>query len=553
MKILPLKNDDLYDSTEDCKGPSTLILDSVEDCCFECSVFPGCVNFTYGIANKTCILLGEISPLVWDATGDCVSGGVLGTAPNPVPSLPSLMPGVCYDGDTVATMAGSSVLGCEDDCARIGACVKWTYRMNSSICSLEGGGATKSSEPGCISGSAPNGGMLPCRVGSPGVANFAECNGQGTCGNGTCACKGGYTGANCEHTPMALGNCSIHHGICYDASTPLGKGPFGIRNASTVGDCCYMCDVEAACTNFVYNTTAVTCTLLGVAPAKAAMVVGDPTCISGDATEHIILPCRDAVDCNNQGTCNSGKCNCTSGFNGPLCEFVEKAEGNCTTTAGRCITGSALFTNAIPADAADDCCYECTKHTGFMGPDGTRLGACLSFSYNSSDSTCLLFADVGVPVEAPLNPLDSACISGVGAPVPNSECSALYIQAGVKLEGGEIGSATPKSTLGGCCALCEKTPLCANYTVGGDLSCSLHNAGANATSDGSSISGSSNDHALPCREKKGKADCSGQGTCAAGVCTCPTGFSGANCEHTPSSLGGCMIDAGTCLVGTKLL
>jgi len=193
-----------------------------------------------------------------------------------------------------------------------------------------------------------------------------------------------------------------------------------------------------------------------------------------------------------------------------------------TTTAGRCITGTALFTNAIPADATDDCCYECSKHKGFVGPDGTRVGDCKSFSYNSTDSTCLLFSDIGTPVVAPLNPLDPACVSGMAAPVPASECNALYIQAGVKLEGGEIGSATSKSTLGSCCALCEKTPLCANYTfdVSG-ASCTLHNAGANVTSDGSSISGSSNDHALPCREKQAKADCSGQGTCTAGVCTCP--------------------------------
>ena len=322
---------------ENCKGPSTLILASVEDCCFECSVFPGCVNFTYGIANKTCILLGEIAPMMWDASGDCVSGGVLATAANPVPSLPSLMTGVCFDGDTVATKTGSSLLACEDACAQVGACVKWTYKSNSSTCSLEGAGATKSSDPGCISGNAPAGGMLPCRAAAltPGVANFAECSGQGTCSNGTCACKGGFTGVNCERIPTSLGNCSIHHGICYDASTPLGKdcSPgipcLGIRNASTVGDCCYMCDSEATCTNFVYNTTAGVCTLLGVVPVKSTMIVGDPTCISGDATEHIILPCRNGVDCNNQGTCNSGKCNCTTGFNGPRCEFVDKADGNC--------------------------------------------------------------------------------------------------------------------------------------------------------------------------------------------------------------------------------
>ena len=41
-------------------------------------------------------------------------------------------------------------------------------------------------------------------------------------------------------------------GLCFDTASPIAA-PFGIRNASTVKDCCYMCDQLASCGNFTYN------------------------------------------------------------------------------------------------------------------------------------------------------------------------------------------------------------------------------------------------------------------------------------------------------------
>ena len=542
--------------TEDCKQPSTLLLDTVEECCYECSVFEGCQNFSYSISNKTCVMMAAEGDKTWDPTGDCQSGGKVLAQPNPFPSLDKLMPGVCFDGDTVATTTAKSVVECEDDCAGLAACVQWTFRANQSMCDLEGSGATKSSDPGCISGTAPEGGMLPCRAAKPGVANFASCSEQGTCSNGTCSCNKGYSGANCEKTPLDMGNCTLHHGICYDTSTPM-PGFGTLLNISTVGDCCFMCDTVATCMSFVYNSSNATCTMLSALPVRADNIVGDPACISGDATEHAILPCRDDEDCNSQGSCDSGKCTCSDGFNGPRCEFVDKLEGNCTITEASCVTGSALFTAPVTVSGPDDCCYECTKHNAkveSLGAGGT--GACMSFLYNSTSKSCTMFSSPATPVAAPLDPRDPACIAGVAAPVTPSMCDAEYIQAGVKLSGSDsqIGEAIPKSSLGECCAECEKTPLCANYTLdnsdGG--SCSLFKAGADPAPDGSCISGAANSDALPCRESKDKLDCSGQGTCNNGTCSCPTGFSGSTCEKIPASLGGCTLDAGTCLAGTGI-
>lgn len=80
-----------------CTGPSTLIVDSFEDCCYECSVFQGCQNFTYSVSNKTCVLMAKEGTKTWDPTGNCQSGGKVLPQPNPAPGLDKLMPGMQLD------------------------------------------------------------------------------------------------------------------------------------------------------------------------------------------------------------------------------------------------------------------------------------------------------------------------------------------------------------------------------------------------------------------------------------------------------------------------
>eukprot|EP01051_Picozoa_sp_SAG22_P007606 SAG22_NODE_541_length_9297_cov_9.387149_4_plen_85_part_00 len=82
-----------------------------------------------------------------------------------------------------------------------------------------------------------------------------------------------------------------------------------------------MCDQLATCTNFTFNRSWVlgdnplqfppdgpdgNCVLL--ASPSVAEARYDPACISGGVAGHMILPCRDDADCNDQGTCTAGAC-----------------------------------------------------------------------------------------------------------------------------------------------------------------------------------------------------------------------------------------------------
>ena len=98
--------------------------------------------------------------------------------------------------------------------------------------------------------------------------------------------------------------------------------------------------------------------LLPSAPSKLKY---SPDCISGGIAGHMVLPCRDDSDCNDQGTCTKGNCACKAGFTGSLCQFVVRDEGNCTVTEGQCSAGDPAFTNDQPTKSLDECCYECAS------------------------------------------------------------------------------------------------------------------------------------------------------------------------------------------------
>eukprot|EP01052_Picozoa_sp_SAG31_P024679 SAG31_NODE_2116_length_6414_cov_2.444181_3_plen_611_part_00 len=374
-----------------------------------------------------------------------------------------------------------------------------------------------------------------------------DCNWNGACNNGTCSCSDDFRGPSCGLTPENYGSCNLQAGLCFDTSSPVAA-PFGIRNASAVQDCCYMCDQLASCSNFTYNKSWVfgdnpqrfppgspdgNCVLI----PSASSVSFDTSCISGGIAGHMILPCRSDKDCNDQGTCTEGNCACSPGFTGALCQFVIRDEGNCTVTEGQCSAGSPAFTNDQTTKTLDACCYQCSK-----------FSQCHAFTWNKTDSMCKMQTALGTIT------LSDECTTGISPPRGESTCNAQSLHTGVALTGGEIKPGQSAKTLGECCQLCEGLSACANFTFDlSSMSCTLHNPSATANASDTAISGSSGIGALPCRSAKGMLDCNQAGACTAdGTCVCNKGFTGPNCASAPDTVGGCVMTAGTCFTGTEV-
>jgi hypothetical protein len=147
--------------------------------------------------------------------------------------------------------------------------------------------------------------------------------------------------------------------------------------------------------------------------------------------------------------------------------------------------------------------------------------------------------------------------SGANCEHTPSSLGGCTIDAGTCLTGAKIFGSAPSDTIGDCCYLCDKqsgaTPPCTNFTYNStSKECSLFNDAAptgNTLSD-DCISGSSpGGPAVTCRDGN-KEDCSNQGTCTGGKCTCTGGFTGDKCQYTPKD--NCMIHAGQCLTGDQV-
>ena len=277
-----------------------------QDCCYECTKHAQdtpnpCRNFTYNSTSKECNLYPSVGPLSWDDA--FVSGGPLPAPPSEDHTLKNLQVGVCLSGALLVDVATPTLEKCAGVCSTYLECKNFTYKIDgSNDCSLQKSGATVTKDPTCISGAVqPSGGALPCRD----SAGKLDCSGAGSCKDGTCACDDGFSGGSCGMVPEKEGSCNVQAGLCLDSSSPLPP-PFGVRNATSIADCCYLCDQTIPpnlCQNFTFNTTTKICKLL---PSQPSLQSYDKQCISGGAGGHYPnLECRNAADCNNQGTCTN--------------------------------------------------------------------------------------------------------------------------------------------------------------------------------------------------------------------------------------------------------
>jgi hypothetical protein len=341
-------------------------------------------------------------------------------------------------------------------------CVNYTFNSTSMFCALFTANQPKMNASECISGSPPAFNItLPC-VTDP------DCN-DGTCTTGVCTCKDGFTGNYCEQGGEVAGNCSVVDNICLSGQEVTTKWTTSLtgpsKNVTSLTECCRLCTLVGQCSNYTYygpgyvtapgkwasGPWAGYCSLMTGVATKAVSTKTTP-CVSGGSQGHFVLPCQADTDCGGAGgTCAGGKCTCDAGFTGPLCGTCPSAMGSCVLNKGVRMTGRSPIFNPsanhgtappLTTPTAEDCCYECTKHSQ------DTPNPCANFTYNSSSKECSLFPTVGTMA------WDADFVSGGPlARGPSEDPSLTNLKAGVCMTGNLlIETTTP--TMAGCAGLC---------------------------------------------------------------------------------------------------
>jgi len=125
----------------------------------------------------------------------------------------------------------------------------------------------------------------------------ADCNNHGSCTDGACVCKDGWSGTHCEIDPACAGIDCGAHGSCSAGACVCTDGWSGTN-----------CEIEPACAG-------VDCGAHGSCSGGICTCTDDYT---GSHCEIAPDTCKD-IDCGKHGVCNAGKCTCTEGYSGDFC------------------------------------------------------------------------------------------------------------------------------------------------------------------------------------------------------------------------------------------
>ncbi|XP_076862387.1 tenascin-like isoform X5 [Brachyhypopomus gauderio] len=197
-------------------------------------------------------------------------------------------------------------------------------------------------------------------------------------------------------------------------------------------------------------------------------------------------------DCNDQGVCVEGRCDCFPGFSGPDCR-TSNCPGNCHDN-GKCVSG------------------QCVCDPGFIGPD-------------CSEAAC------------PRNcSLHGRCMGGVCVCEPGlsgPDCSIKACPKSCSNRGRCVsgrcvcdpGFIGPACTARTCPGNCNRKGRCVN----GKCVCETGVTGPD------------------CSERSCPGNCKNRGQCVNGKCVCETGFTGPDCSER-SCPGNCN-DKGQCVNG----
>ncbi|XP_059159686.1 G surface protein, allelic form 168-like [Physella acuta] len=338
------------------------------------------------------------------------------------------------------------------------------------------------------------------------VANTADCNDT----IGTCTCKPGWTGTNCDLDINECSNSSYcgQHEECHNLNGSAECRCVSGYQKLTPGALCQVCDA-----NHYGSNCNKTCSCNMTNTVDCDDVSGDCTCKPGwsgancntvcDAN-HYGSNCNKTCSCNMTNTVDcddvSGDCTCKPGWSGANCNTVCDANhygSNCNKTC------SCNMTNTVDCD---DVSGDCTCKPGWSGANCNTV--CDANHYGSNcNKTCS--CNMTNTVDCDDVSGDCTCKPGWSGANCNTVCDANH-----------YGSNCNKT-----CS-CNMTNTVDCDDVSGDCTCKPGWSGANCnTVCDTTHFGANCNNTCSCNMTN-TVDCDD----VSGACTCKTGWNGPMCN-----------------------
>lgn len=384
------------------------------------------------------------------------------------------------------------------------------------------------------------------------------CSNNGTCkDSASCTCNIGFSGNACQYAcpKDSAGNICAGHGTCSKQCTDTqckcdcdaGYGP----PESCAQQCPAGCSSPGGTCDF--TKTPATC-ICSAGYRGTNCTIKCPTDSSGNI-------------CSNHGTCDTnGQCQCNSGFSGSDCSQTGTCPNKCNTPNGKCVDNKCVCADGY---FGDDCSRSCPKIQGQVcsGHGTCQAGVCLCDQYWLAPDCSKCSDSKACGPRKSCNEGTCGCAVGFSGDdcyfdgtlksfniINNTSCTGKCVSVAIKSQGNfTVKPSSPTGTQAS--GIFTTSASAEDSNIGIISNYSFTNNGKGFTLDEINLgklevvlSGPATNQPNWTKSEYTKMNslvaslcpslsslpCSGNGSCAKGICTCSSGYTGNDCSIAPS-------------------